>query len=64
MDTAIIAKFAHLPLKWRADVRERGAEWSFCVGGMLADYRRNDTSAADGSADATARKLPVQLWRM
>jgi len=28
--SAVCAVF---PLKWRADVRERGAELSFCVGG-------------------------------
>jgi hypothetical protein len=32
---ATVAKIALHPLKWRADVREHGAELSFCVGGRL-----------------------------
>ena len=36
---AFAAYFAILPLKWQADVREEGAESSFCVGGSLAYYR-------------------------
>jgi hypothetical protein len=33
--TAFVAYFAILPLKWQADVREQGAELTFCVGGAL-----------------------------
>ena len=33
--TAITAQIAILPLKWRADARERGAELTFYVGGKL-----------------------------
>ena len=33
---AYFAYFAILPLKWQADVREQGAESTFCVGGRLA----------------------------
>ena len=40
-----------------ASVREQGAEIIFCVGGKLAQFHRNDTSAADGSAHTTAVQL-------
>jgi len=40
-----------------ANVREQGAEMTFCVGGKLAQCHRNDTSAADGSAQTTAVQL-------
>ena len=37
--TAIIAEVAIFPLKWQADVRGKGAELTFCVGGMFGDCR-------------------------
>jgi hypothetical protein len=36
---AIIADFAILPLKWLAEVREQGAELTFCVGGYEGAWR-------------------------
>ena len=54
--TAFAALIALFPLKQQADVRERGAESTFFVGGRLACCHRNDTNAADGSANATAEK--------
>ena len=38
-------------------MRERGAELTFYVGGKLAQFYRNDTSAADGPATTTAVQL-------
>ena len=52
--TANFAFIAILPLNCPADVRESGAEASFGVGGKVGYCHRNDTNAADGSADATA----------
>jgi len=40
-----------------ADTREQGAEMTFCVGGKLAQFHRNDTYAADGPAHTTAMQL-------
>jgi len=40
-----------------ANVREQGAEMTFCFGGKIAQCHRNDTSAADGSANTTAVQL-------
>src|SRR6266516_4173305 len=55
--TALNAICALFPLKWQADVRERGAELTFCVGGRLVYCRRNDTRAAGHSAGATAMQF-------
>jgi len=37
--TAIAAYFAILPLNCTADMRERGAERAFCIGGRLGGCR-------------------------
>jgi hypothetical protein len=44
----------HIPAELTADVREQGAEWSFCVGGRFGWCHRNDTNTTDCSAAATA----------
>ena len=63
--TALAALIVVFPLNCMANVREQGAEMTFCVGGKLAQFHRNDTSAADGSADTTACNwcilLPLSL---
>ena len=51
---AIAAEIAILPPNCPADAREEGAELTFCVGGTLGCYHRNDTNAADGSRNAAA----------
>ena len=51
---AFLAQIALFPLTWQADVRERGAEWSFLCGGMLACCHRNDTISAGSSVNAAA----------
>ena len=40
-----------------ANVREQGAEMTFCVSGKLAQFHQDDASAADGSAHTTAVQL-------
>ena len=55
--TAFVAQIAILPPKWQADVRERGAELTFWVGGKLGQCHRNNTNAADRSANAAAMKF-------
>jgi hypothetical protein len=51
---SLIALF---PLNCMANVREQGAEMTFCFGGKIAQCHRNDRSAADGSAHTTAGQL-------
>jgi hypothetical protein len=54
---ANFADFAIHPPKWQAGRSRDGAELAFCVGGRLAQSRRNDTTSADGSAVAAAVKF-------